>query len=189
MNIFALSNDPVEAAGWHNDRHTVKMIVEYAQLLSTAHRVIDGHQSTIKYILNEKSRTKKVWTHPDPVMNVRLYKASHVNHPSATWIRESKENYEWLHRLWVALIDEWRHRYGHTKAHKCEQLKEVLSAPPVNLASAGKTPVSLAMPDEYKISDDPVICYRQYYKLGKAHLAKWRGKNAPPWFFEFETLV
>lgn len=42
MNIFALARDPYIAASYHCDRHVVKMIVEYAQLLSTAHRQLDG---------------------------------------------------------------------------------------------------------------------------------------------------
>jgi hypothetical protein len=42
MNIFALDSDPVVAAQQHCDKHVVKMIIEYAQLMSTAHRVYDG---------------------------------------------------------------------------------------------------------------------------------------------------
>ncbi len=42
MNIFYLDSDPRICAQMHNDKHCVKMILEYAQLLSTAHRVIDG---------------------------------------------------------------------------------------------------------------------------------------------------
>jgi hypothetical protein len=42
MNIFALDRDPFQAAQMHCDRHVIKMIVEYAQLLSTAHRQLDG---------------------------------------------------------------------------------------------------------------------------------------------------
>ena len=40
MNIFYLDADPVKCAQAHVDKHVVKMILEYAQLL--AHRVIDG---------------------------------------------------------------------------------------------------------------------------------------------------
>jgi hypothetical protein len=40
MNIFYLSDDPVQCAKWHCDQHVTKMILEYAQLLSTAHRVL-----------------------------------------------------------------------------------------------------------------------------------------------------
>ena len=42
MNIFYLNKDPRIAAELHVDKHVVKMIVEYAQLLSTAKRMIDG---------------------------------------------------------------------------------------------------------------------------------------------------
>lgn len=42
MNIFVLDRDPYIAASYHCDKHVVKMICEYAQLLSTAHRQLDG---------------------------------------------------------------------------------------------------------------------------------------------------
>ena len=42
MNIFYLSSNPGECARQHCDKHVVKMIVEYAQLMSTAHRLLDG---------------------------------------------------------------------------------------------------------------------------------------------------
>ena len=42
MNIFYLDNHTHRCAKQHCDKHVVKMIIEYAQLLSTAHRVIDG---------------------------------------------------------------------------------------------------------------------------------------------------
>ena len=42
MNIFILHEDPVVAAQMLCDRHVPKMIVESAQMLSTAHRLLDG---------------------------------------------------------------------------------------------------------------------------------------------------
>ena len=42
MNIFYLDKDTKTCAEMHVDKHVVKMIVEYAQLLSTAHRMLDG---------------------------------------------------------------------------------------------------------------------------------------------------
>lgn len=53
MNIFVLSTNPVECASFHNDKHVVKMIVEYAQLLSSVHRVYGydvGYKLTHKTI-------------------------------------------------------------------------------------------------------------------------------------------
>ena len=42
MNIFYLHEDPEISAKMHCDKHVVKMIIEYAQMLSTAHRMLDG---------------------------------------------------------------------------------------------------------------------------------------------------
>ena len=44
MNIFFLHQNPKIAAQMHCDKHVVKMVLEYAQILSTAHRVIDGDE-------------------------------------------------------------------------------------------------------------------------------------------------
>jgi hypothetical protein len=42
MNIFYLDKDPIKAAEYSCDKHVVKMILESAQMLCTAHRVLDG---------------------------------------------------------------------------------------------------------------------------------------------------
>ena len=44
MNIFYLDKDPIVAAEMSCDKHVCKMIVESAQMLSTAHRLIDGKE-------------------------------------------------------------------------------------------------------------------------------------------------
>ena len=41
MNIFYLDHDQKKCAQMHTDRHCVKMILEYAQLLCTTHHVVD----------------------------------------------------------------------------------------------------------------------------------------------------
>ena len=41
MNIFFLDPDPATAASYHNDKHVVKMVLETAQMLSTAHHMLD----------------------------------------------------------------------------------------------------------------------------------------------------
>ena len=43
MNIFVLSEEPREAAQMMCDKHCSKMIVEAGQMLSTAHRMLDGY--------------------------------------------------------------------------------------------------------------------------------------------------
>ena len=44
MNVFFLDNCPIKSAKAQCDKHVVKMILETAQLLSTAHRVLDGDE-------------------------------------------------------------------------------------------------------------------------------------------------
>jgi len=90
MNIFYLDHNVKQCAAEHCDKHVVKMCIEYAQLLSTAHRVIDGDEWDGRSV---NGRRIKRYFHPDPVMNEELYKACHVNHPSAIWTRASVENY------------------------------------------------------------------------------------------------
>lgn len=177
MNIFALDNDPVVAARYHNDKHVVKMILESAQLLSTAHRLLDGQQS----IVLKNGRKMKTWTLSDDREHA-LYRATHMNHPSAVWVRQSKANYRWLFRLFRALLQEYTDRYG--KTHKCDAMLSTLVSTPSNIPDTGLTPFALAMPDEYKVIGDPVQSYRNYYMGSKRSMAVWgRGKlPAPEWW-------
>ena len=96
MNIFYLHNDQSTCAKWHNDKHCVKMILEYAQLMSTAHRFLDGEEHTVKAAIG--ARKLKRWKLPDAREDV-LYKATHINHPSAVWLRKAAANYTWLHTI------------------------------------------------------------------------------------------
>jgi hypothetical protein len=162
MNIFYLDRDPVTAAKAMTDKHVVKMILESAQLLSTAHRVIDG-TPTVQY---SKSNAKLVrYAHSNDL----LYKSTHINHPSAIWVRTSTSNYEWLYRHFCALCDEYTRRY--TKVHATDlRLRSVLATPPTTLTNTKHTVMPCAMPDEYKYEGDPVFAYRTYYINEKLHL-------------------
>ena len=46
MNIFYLDKNPVVAAQMSCDKHVVKMILESAQMLCSAKRVLDGTEYT-----------------------------------------------------------------------------------------------------------------------------------------------
>ena len=102
MNIFYLHSDPVTCAEWHCDKHVVKMILEYAQLLSTAHHEVDGTPS------------------------INCYKSTHRNHPSAIWARTNRKNYRWLWRLLDATATEYTHRYGKVHATKLKGIVDSL---------------------------------------------------------------
>jgi len=178
INIFYLHEDPVICAQYHNDKHTVKMILEYAQLLSTAHRYIDG---TMSVVLSKTGRKTKRWSLHDDLRDNLLYSATHINHPSAKWVRHSDNNYRWLYRLFRELCTEYTFRYG--KIHLTEtKLGDLLKDPPKNIPQGGFTPPWRAMPDDVKIGDDSLASYRNYYIKNKTHLSNWKGRNVPEWY-------
>ena len=89
MNIFYIHTDPKMCAEWAVDSHCIKMILESAQLLSTAHRLLDG----VPYLdKTANGRSIKRWRMDDNDMENGLMKASHINHPSNVWLRQSKES-------------------------------------------------------------------------------------------------
>lgn len=176
MNIFYIDSDPVVAAQSMVDKHVVKMILESAQLLSTAHRYLDGQLVEGK---SKTGRKAKRWILGDAREPV-LYQATHINHPSAVWCRQSVENYNWLVDHFFALMSEYTHRYG--KTHKCQgDLSYMLQSPPKNLQEYDWTTMPSAMGDEYKISQDPIVNYRNYYKFGKAKMHHWTKRQPPDW--------
>ena len=163
MNIFYLAHEPTICAEYHADRHSIKMVLEYAQLLSTAHRFLDGTQFTG---LSKTGRKKVKYVLPDS--------------------RESILYYKWLHNLLVALCREYTFRYG--RVHKVDScgLMQVLKQVPNNIPQGTFTEPTPAMPDEVKVPGDSIKSYRNYYINNKQHLASWRGKvnsrPIPEWF-------
>ena len=140
MNIFYLHPDPTIAARAMTNKHVVKMILESAQLLSTAHHVLDEQNAL-----------------PD------LYKVTHKNHPSGIWVRESIENYNWLYQHFIALCQEYTNRYG--KIHLTQtKLQELLKNPPINIPRVPATPIKVAITNTiWHVPNNPVQSYRNYY--------------------------
>lgn len=178
MNIFYLDSDPKICAEMHLDKHVVKMIIEYAQLLSTAHRYLDGSES----VRLSKTGRKQKWFAIADNREHLLYNATHINHPSAKWCRDSAANYVWLYNLFCALCDEYTYRYG--KVHLTDQkMRQVLSHVPKNIDKKKSFEAPWrAMPDEVKIGSDSLASYRNYYILNKASFAKWTKREVPLWF-------
>lgn len=185
MNIFYLSKNTTECAQMHNDKHCVKMILEYSQLLSTAHRILDG----VEYIDDSSGRNIKRWKLDFESYENVLYKATHINHPSAVWVRQTYENYRWLHALLRHLCREYTHRYG--RIHKCESsgLVEKLSYTPFNIPIAGLfSEPPACMPEKYIIHNDAVWSYQNYYVFEKDHLAKWTKREVPEFYSKRKML-
>ena len=139
MNIFYLDKDPLTAAVVQYNKHVVKMILESAQMLCTAHHCFGD-----------------TWQKE----NVP-YKQAHLNHPSTVWARRSKATYMWLFEHMMGLGYEYWLRYGkqHLSISKCSMF---LSKPPVHIQGEEFVQPPQAMPDEYK---DPcsIQAYWNYY--------------------------
>jgi hypothetical protein len=156
MNIFYLDKSIDNCVKYHVDKHVVKMCIEYAQLLSTAHRILDNNENEI------------------------LYKKTHTNHPCSIWVRDSIENYSMVYELFVKLCKEYQYRYG--KVHKTfERLGEYLKDAPKNIPKVSETPFKIAISEDSECRKkvlnfnqlDVISKYRNYYIYDKQHILKW----------------
>lgn len=161
MNLFALYQCPIAAAEAQCDKHVVKMILETAQMLSTAHRVLGTSIDTDL-----------------------LYKATHTNHPSSVWIRESESNYYWAYRHFLALCDEYTYRYG--KTHLSDtKFRSLFKEAPLEIPFGKLTPPPQCMPDEYKVPvtsnfwHNTICAYRDYYFKEKSGFAVYTNRQTP----------
>lgn len=135
MNIFATHRDPQISARQHCDVHVIKMVTEAAQLLSTAHVVIDNNEIA--------------------------YRKTHENHPCAIWVRESSANYRWAYEFYCCLLDEYEYRFD--KQHAAARHMYALAQVP-NIPDLGLTPFAQAMPEELQQSN-PHFAYRIYMRV------------------------
>lgn len=151
MNIFVLDENPELAAKYHTDKHVIKMILESAQMMSTAVR----------------------WSGIDAG-----YKVAHLNHPCTIWVRKSLTNWRWLGSLAYYLNQEFIFRFDKTANHKSYDM--ITSLPWPNIPEIGLTPFAQAMPDIYR-NDNAVTAYRNYYLGEKEYLFQWTKRNKPIW--------
>lgn len=177
MNIFYLTHDPKLCAQYHCDSHVVKMVLEYSQLLSAAHRILDGEQR-IKY--NNRGRASTQYILPDE-RDEKLYGVTHENHPSTIWARSKSGNYNWLHSLLVETCLEYEYRYERVHQSKREGIVDLLAKLPNNIKIDDFEEPPNAMPDKYKIAGDAITSYRNFYIAEKTKLLKWKKREVPEW--------
>ena len=166
MNIFFLDKTPEKSAKFLCDKHIPKMLLETAQMLSTAYREMFG----------EDEYTKD------------LYKIAYPNHPMTKWVSKHSKNFDWALLLGCKISDEYRLRFG--KYHKSEAIITNLCHAVEENSFAGyemegnMTTPPQCMPDEYK-DKDYVVAYRRYYIGEKKYFAKWeKGRKQPEWWVQ-----
>ena len=183
MNIFYVDKNPETAAKMMCDKHIIKMILESAQMLCTAKRVLDGTE----YVDRTKNGRKITrWRLENPNEEATIYKAGWLGHPSTQWVMKSAYNYIWLYKHMMALNEEYKLRWQKDKDHtSITKLGQLLSVPPINARiDVIGTDATPAMPDHCKVPGDSVASYRKYYIIEKRRFAKWEKPNAvmPDWY-------
>tara|TARA_B100001250_G_scaffold414354_1_gene452174 strand:+ start:2927 stop:3451 length:525 start_codon:yes stop_codon:yes gene_type:complete len=164
MNIFILDEDPGVAAMMMCDKHVPKMILESGQMLSSAHRILDGDMINTSY-------------------DRLLYKIAHKNHPCTKWVMESAGNYKWLYDHFITLGMEFEYRRDKIHA-TITKLGSILKVPPNNIPKGGLTEFVQAMKQfpDCMVEGDAVQAYRNYYHASKPFAAwEWK-RQAPAWW-------
>jgi hypothetical protein len=160
MNLFLPSPSINTSVQSLDDKRVNKMILETAQLLSTAIHIID------------------------PNHDLTIYKMTHKNHPVSVWVRSSKDNFIFVINYFKAISDEYTFRTA--KVHKSFSLYpvfiefitsnyEFLELP------TGVTP--FANCTEFK-EDEVHTAYKKTLvaKWVKDKLTpKWSNRNKPKW--------
>jgi len=180
MNVFVLAKKQTEIAEMQCDKHAVKMPVESGQMLSTAHRILDGEEEMRPS--RSGKRMVKYFKLSDRQKERTLYKVAHPKHPSTLWTMETVENYMWHFNLWHEMLLEYLYRYN--KMHKGWELFDILESPPDNIPDGPLTPLPQCMPEQYQ-GDNVVEAYRKFYLGEKSRFAAWnKARPAPDWYTE-----
>ena len=157
MNIFHLHKVPKVCAEYHCDKHVVKMILETAQMLSTAYQRHCG-------------------------LDDELYKPAYPKHPMTIWVGNSIENYKYALVLGTELGKQYTKRYR--KIHKSSNIISLLRGigrvwnVEDNFQYKSFLIPPLCMPDEYK-EDSYIQSYRNYYIGEKKRFAKYTLVDTP----------
>lgn len=141
MNIFALHENPHQAAQMHCDKHVVKMILESVQMLSTI--CSTGYKPTH--------------------VNHPCTKWARESRQNFNWLCSLTEA---LHAEWQYRFNHVKHHKSFTVYASLPTVEVSRSLPDIGL-----TPFAQAMPDYISARNTNAIdAYRDYYKTEKAHI-------------------
>lgn len=165
MNIFVTHTCPEICAQSLDNKRMVKMVLETAQILSTA-IFINNPMGNYSYI----------------------YKPTHLKHPCTLWASLTSSNWQWLLKHFISLCHEYTWRYKKTHAsYKIlpyltsykEMIKEGPLTPFANCTRAE------ALKIDFKHMEDTHEAYRQYLSRkwqNDKHPPLWTHRNTPIWY-------
>lgn len=162
MNIFVVDENPAAAARDLHDAHVVKMILESAQMMSSA-----------------------LWAHGQSAP----YRQAYKSHPCTLWVGTARDNFEWISCHALALADEYERRFK--RVHASRAVVTFATSKAYVIPAGALSPHPLAMPDVYRgdRTSAPtalaVQLYRGYYRAMKLTPRKkpatWTGRTPPEW--------
>src|ERR1700744_5095204 len=158
MNIFAVDSDPVLCAQALDDKRLLKMILETAQILSSA-------LSNLGY-----------W-------KSNLYRPTHVNHPCVQWAGASRRNFDWLVLYGIALGQEYKHRFGrfHRSVSVVMNASERFKDCPLDALSMTPFPNCTGWKGR-SVQD----AYRAYLSVDKwTETSRWTKRSKPEWYNKY----
>lgn len=169
MNIFYCDTNITACAAALDDVRLNKMILETAQLLSTAiHLCSEGKIQSVD-------------------IHSKLYRITHKNHPCSKWTRESLGNYAWLYAYFNGLMAEYIYRKQ--KEHACGKLLKPILLGSSYMPDTPKTPHPNCT--IYKDEPNTIEAYRKYlcYKWEqdkiKGRPPKWTKQIPPVWYSNY----
>ena len=158
MNIFFLDKTPEKSAQYLCDKHVPKMLLESAQMLSTA---LHSHTMGI---------------------STGIYKEAYPNHPMTKWVGFNQDNFNWALENAMWIDEEYKTRFK--KQHKSGKVIQCIIDNDYykDIPDGFFSEPPQCMPDEYK-DKDYVSAYRKYYQGAKSYFAKWKkGRQQPDWW-------
>ncbi len=175
MNIFILSTDPIEAASYHADQHLHKMILESAQMVSTAMHARGFHVPG-------------------------LYKPAYQKHPCTKWVCESNHNILWTCELALALENVRTVDLNcpeHSSIIPIKIAHDYIQEEFPFASSCVHTPFAFAGPATISIRPWPItVKYQQYYRrkhqnwlLDKGAGMSYKGRPIPEFMSDLITSV
>jgi len=146
VNIFVTSGSAFSCAKVLDDKRVVKMVLETAQMLSTAITEHGGEG---------------------------FYKPTHVNHPCSRWVRETRGNYWWTVLHFHALLSEYSRRYLRT--HKCSNHFLAAVRGGLFIPEGSRTPfVDCSGQSEGDVFDNYWACLRHKWANDKTPPTRYR---------------
>lgn len=190
MGIFYLDDDPTVTAQAHCDRHLGRMLLDTAQILSTAWQVLARQHEGAAWVQalecdwsqpqQDTPFCELSWLHTR-LCGGRIYRAHHETHPCVAWAALYGGNYAWLYRLGSALLDEYTYRFN--RIHACTPVMRTLELLPPPLLDTQHMwcDAPCVFPSEFIVGEDAVTNYQNYYRNCRSVIMNYTRRSEPTW--------